>query len=102
MDFNPSPSSILLEVSEPVVCFNVSITRDGLFEEDKENFTILLSSLDTRVTINPDAVEVVIFDQDGMPRVDLMYHQPYVLILSTLCSGTFPFRCVLHLDERQC
>ena len=67
----------------------MSITSDGSFEEDMENFTILLSTLDNRVTIDPAAVTIVIFDQDSKLRTNI-YIKKQTKKPSTFVLFSFP------------
>ncbi len=64
-DFDPDPTAVVFEESISEVCFNVSITNDGNYEQDVENFTILLSAPNPRVAVVGSAVEVFIVDSNG-------------------------------------
>ena len=65
LDYDSGPPSVVFDGTDNMECFNTSITDDGFLEQDTQNFSILLSSLDPRVSVAPATIEVVIIDTDG-------------------------------------
>ena len=62
------------------ICHNITIIND-VFYEDSENFSVLLTTGDPGVVVNPDMGTITILDEDGKSIV--------VVFLRHTCHGLF-------------